>query len=147
MVSVSCTFLKDEVETAYCESKTKCSKVFKSKVGHGKHFRKWFRIYFEVKRKCSELLKKSFSRFLKIFEWQSWNHFLESNTRHSKNYLLFKLVIEAFYKIVFKLHWGQIQIIWFFEKSIFHLFFLLQFLEWRRRNCFLWKRGEALKAI
>ena len=26
-----------------CESKAKFSKVFESKVGHGKHFRKWFR--------------------------------------------------------------------------------------------------------
>ena len=38
--SVFCTILSQEVETAYCESKAKCSKVFESKVGHGKHFRK-----------------------------------------------------------------------------------------------------------
>ena len=38
--SVFCTFLSQEVEIAYCESKAKRSKVFESKVGHGKHFRK-----------------------------------------------------------------------------------------------------------
>ena len=42
-LSVSCTSLSQEVETAYCESKAKRSKVFKSKVGYGKHFRKKFR--------------------------------------------------------------------------------------------------------
>ena len=37
---VFCTFLSQEIETAYCESKAKCSKVSESKVGQGKHFRK-----------------------------------------------------------------------------------------------------------
>ena len=41
-LSVSCTSLSQEVEMAYCESKAKRSKVFESKVGYGKHFRKKF---------------------------------------------------------------------------------------------------------
>ena len=72
--SVFCTFLSQEVEIAYCESKAKRSKVFESKVGHGKHFRKWFRSN-PVKPEYSEPLKRAFFRFLQIFEWRSWNHF------------------------------------------------------------------------
>ena len=65
-----CTFSRHEVETAYCESKAKCSKVFGSKVGHGNHFRKWFRSN-PVKPECSEPLKRAFFRFLQISEWRS----------------------------------------------------------------------------
>ena len=73
--SVFCTFLSHEVETAYCESKAERSKVFESKVGHGKHFRKCFQSN-PVKPECSELLKRAFFSFLQIFEWWSWNQFL-----------------------------------------------------------------------
>ena len=34
-------FLSDEVETIFSESKTKCSKLFKSKFAHRKLLRKW----------------------------------------------------------------------------------------------------------
>ena len=74
--SVCFTYLTDEVETAYCESKTKCSKVFKFKVGHNKHFVKCFWSYLEKKPKCFEPLKRAFFRFFQIFEWQNWNRFL-----------------------------------------------------------------------
>ena len=56
----------------------KQGKVFKSlwiQIGHGKHFRKWFRSH-TVKPECSEPSKRTFLRSLQIFEWQSWNHFL-----------------------------------------------------------------------
>ena len=68
------TFLSHEIETAYCECKAKRSKVFESKVGHGKHFRKWFWSN-PVKPECSECVKRTFFSFLQIFKWQSWNHF------------------------------------------------------------------------
>ena len=71
-----CTFLSHKVETAYCESKTKRSKVFESKTGHGTHFGKWFRSN-PVKSELCEPLKRTLSGFLQIFEWQSWNHFQE----------------------------------------------------------------------
>ena len=45
--------------------------LFKSKVCHENHFRKWFWINFEVKSYCSVRLKIKFFIFLQIFEWQS----------------------------------------------------------------------------
>ena len=82
-ISVFCTFLSHEVETAYCESKAKRSKVFESIVDHSKHFRKWFRSN-QVKPECSEPLKRAFFSFLHIFEWRSWNNFQEKWTKMLK---------------------------------------------------------------
>ena len=81
--SVFCTFFSHEVKTAYCESKTKCSKVFEFKVGYGKHFRKWFRSN-PVKPEWKEPLKRTFLGFLQIFEWWSWNHFEGKREKTSK---------------------------------------------------------------
>ena len=44
--------LNDEVEAVFLESETKHSKLLESKVGHSKHFRKWFSSYLEVKNEC-----------------------------------------------------------------------------------------------
>ena len=82
-ISVFCTFLSHEVETAYCESKAKRSKVFESIFDHSKHFRKWFRSN-QVKPECSEPLKRAFFSFLHIFEWRSWNNFQEKWTKMLK---------------------------------------------------------------
>ena len=82
-ISVFCTFLSHEVETANCESKAKRSKVFESIFDHSKHFRKWFRSN-QVKPECSEPLKRAFFSFLHIFEWRSWNNFQEKWTKMLK---------------------------------------------------------------
>ena len=74
--SVFCRFLSDEVETIFCKSEAKRSRLFKSKFGHRKLLTKWFWSYLDLKNKCSEYLKKAFFSFLQIFEWWSWNHFL-----------------------------------------------------------------------
>ena len=67
-------FLSDEVETIFWEAKR--SKLFKSKFGHRKLFRKWFWIYLELKNKCFERLERAFFNILQVFEWWSSNHFL-----------------------------------------------------------------------
>ena len=62
--SVFCKFLSDEVETIFWESEAKRSELFKSKFGHRKLLRKWFWSYLELKKECSEHLKKAFFSFL-----------------------------------------------------------------------------------
>ena len=74
--SVFCNFLSDEVQTVFWESEAKQSKLFKSKFDHWKFLRKWFWSYLELKNECSEPFKRTFFKFLQIFEWRSWNHFL-----------------------------------------------------------------------
>ena len=55
-------------------------KILWIQIGHGKHFRKWFRSH-PVKPECYEPSKRTFLRSLLIFEWQSWNHFWESEAK------------------------------------------------------------------
>ena len=52
---------------------------------HGKHFRKRFRSYLEVKSECSERLEMPYFNFLQILEWQSWNRFLGRRGKALKN--------------------------------------------------------------
>ena len=72
---VFCKFLSYEVETIFGESEAKRLRLFKSKFGHKKLIRKWFRSYLELKNECCERLKRAFFSFLQVFEWRSWNHF------------------------------------------------------------------------
>ena len=74
-ISVFGKFLSDEVETIFTESDAKLSKLFKSKSGHRKLLTKLFWSYLQLKNECPERLKKTFFNILKMFEWQSWNHF------------------------------------------------------------------------
>ena len=74
--SVFCKFLSHEVQTVFCESEVKRSKLLKSKFGYRKLLKKWFWSYLEHKNECCERLKSEFFSFLQIFEWRSWNHFL-----------------------------------------------------------------------
>ena len=55
--------LSDEVETILWESEAKCSTLFKSEFGHRKLLRKWFWRYLELKKVCSEHLKRVFCGF------------------------------------------------------------------------------------
>ena len=75
-LSVFWKLLTGEVETLFCESVVKRSKLFKWKFGHRKILRKSFWSYLGPENECSERLKKTFLSFLQIFEWGSWNHFL-----------------------------------------------------------------------
>ena len=71
--------LSDENQTTLWESDGKRWKIFQSKSGHRKLPRKWFWSYLELKSECfdeSMPLKRAFLRFLQIFEWKIWNHFL-----------------------------------------------------------------------
>ena len=56
--------LTDEVETILWESEAKCSTLFKSEFGHRKLLRRWFWRYLELKKECSEHLKRVFCGFL-----------------------------------------------------------------------------------
>ena len=71
-----CKPLMDEVESFFCESETKRSKLFKWRLGHSKLLRKWFWDYLQLQSKCFEHLKRAFFNFLQIFKRRSWNHFL-----------------------------------------------------------------------
>ena len=74
--SLFCKFLSDNVKTVFWKSEGKHSKLFESKVGHRKFFRKWFCSYLVVKSECSDCLKIAIFSFLYIFEWRSWNRIL-----------------------------------------------------------------------
>ena len=79
--------LSDENQTTLWESDGKRWKIFQSKSGHRKLPRKWFWSYLELKSECfdeSMPLKRAFLRFLQIFEWKIWNHFLEKLGSASK---------------------------------------------------------------
>ena len=82
--SVFCKFLCDEVETFFWKSEAKRLKMFKSIFGHRKLLRKWLWSYLDLKNECSYRLKRAFSRFLQIFKWRSWNHFLEKISKALK---------------------------------------------------------------
>ena len=69
-------FLSDKVETIFCESKTKSSKLFKSKCDHRNLLRKWFSSYLKMKNECSEGLKRAFFFLLQIFALRSRKSFL-----------------------------------------------------------------------
>ena len=71
-----CKFLSDNVKTVFWKSEAKHSKLFESKVGHRKFFRKWFCSYLVVKSECSDCLKIAIFSFLYIFQWRSWNRIL-----------------------------------------------------------------------
>ena len=79
-------FLSDEAVTIFWGSEGKYSKLFRSKIGHRKHFRKWFWSHFEVKNVCPQYLKIPFSTFLETFELRSWNCFLTKRGKALKNF-------------------------------------------------------------
>ena len=98
--SVFWKFLSDEVKTIFWESEGKRSKLFKSKFGHKKLLRKWFRSYLELKNKCYERLKRAFFSFLQIFGWQSWNLFLGKRENVAKNFSIKSALFRVFYKVL-----------------------------------------------
>ena len=69
--------LSEDIENVSWEIEEKRSKLFEYKIGHKKHFRKWFWSYLEIKNECSEPVKMTISIFLQSFEWRSWKRFLE----------------------------------------------------------------------
>ena len=69
-------FLSGEIETIFCESQARRSKLVKSKFGYSNLLRKWFWSYLQLKNECSQRMKRTFFNFLQIFEWRSWNNFL-----------------------------------------------------------------------
>ena len=71
---VLCKFLSDEIETFFWESEVKCSKLSNSKLSRKNLLSKWFWSNLELKNECSERLKKPFSSFLQVYDWQCWNY-------------------------------------------------------------------------
>ena len=100
--SVFCKFLSDEVETIFWESEAKRSKLFKSKFGQKKLFRKWLWSNLELKNECSEGLKRTFFSFLQIFECRSWSLFSDKVRQSVQNYLNKNLVIRNFLENYFE---------------------------------------------
>ena len=102
--SVFCQFLSDKVESLFWESETKRSKLFKSKVGSRKHFRKWFWSYLELIDECSELSKKAFFQFFANF-WVTKLRLFSGKAKQSlQDHLNSKLVIGRFNPLVPDVH-------------------------------------------
>ena len=80
-----CKFLSDKFETIFWKSEGKRSNIFKSKFRHTNLLTKWFWSNLELQNECFEYLKGVFFRFLQIFEWRIWNHFLEKWGKAFKN--------------------------------------------------------------
>ena len=102
--SVFWKFLINEVKTIFWESEGKRSKLFKSKFGHRKLLRKWFRSYLEPKNKYSERLKRAFFSFLQVFGWQSWNLFLGKRENVAKSFSIKSALFRVFYKMLCSLY-------------------------------------------
>ena len=54
----------------------KTYKIFKSKFGHRNLLIEWFWNFLELKNKYYGHLKTVLFRFLQIFDWRIWNHFV-----------------------------------------------------------------------
>ena len=101
ILQIFAKFLSDEVETIFSKSKAKRSKLFEVKFGNRKLLRKWFWSYLELKNECSERLKRAFFSFLQIFDWRSWNRFLEKRGDAVKTFSLKSTLMRAFWEVLF----------------------------------------------
>ena len=83
-----CKFLTDKVVTMIWQIEAKRSKPFNSNFCHRNLLRKYFCSYLELKSECSKLLEKAFFSFFQVFDWRSWNHFLEKWGKAFKTILI-----------------------------------------------------------
>ena len=121
-------------------SKTRRSKLFKSKFGSSKHFRKWFGSYLELNNKCPQPLEITFFRFLQIFEKVG----KIGKVRQSiKNCLNQNLLIGTFLENGFKASLSsKTNIVGVWK---LHFFSFLQDFDWWSWNHFLGKSGKCSK--
>ena len=94
-------FLSDEIETSFWESETKRWKLFKSKLGHRKLLRKWFKATLSSKMNVVRVWKSIFQIFASF-----WVTKLKPFTRKVSQivqiYLNQNLVIESFLQKCFE---------------------------------------------
>ena len=127
--SVFCKFLSDEVETIFCGSDTKRSKLFKSKFGH---------------RKLLSVWKEHFSVFCKFLGHEVETIFWESEAKRSK---LFKSK-HGHRKLLSKRFWSYLELKSECCERLKRAFFsFLQIFGWRSWNHFMGKWGKVLKTI
>ena len=114
--------MRDKVETILCESEAKHWNVFKSKCGHRKLLRKRFWSYFELKKECSEHLKRSFFSFFANFSVTKLKPFSGKVRQSVQTYLNQNLVIASFLENGSESTLSQKRMSWTIEKSIFQFF-------------------------
>ena len=116
-------FFSVKVETIFWEIEAKHQKLFKSKFGHRKLFRKWFWSYIELKNQyCGRLKIGFFFVFCKFLIDEVEMIFWETQAKFS-NFLNQNLVIESFLENGFEATLSSNKrMFWAFEKGIF-LFF------------------------
>ena len=119
---VLCKFLSDEIETFWWESEAEWSKLFNSKLRHKSYLSKWFWSNLKLKNECCERFKRAFFRFLQVFEWRKWNHFLRKWGKVLESILIKIWASKLPQKSVLEQPWDQNRILWAFEKSIFQVF-------------------------
>ena len=143
--SVFCKLLSDEVEIIFWKSETKRSRLFKSKFGHRKLIRKWFWSCLELKKKCSERLKKVIFQCFVNFRVTKLKPFFGKVRQSVKIYSYQNLGIWTFLENSFKATLSSKMNILSVWKGHFLVF--CKFLEWRSWNQFLGKWGKAFKTI
>ena len=90
-----------KVKTIFWESEAKCSKLFKSKFGHRKFYRKLVRSDLDIKIESPEHMKMSIFSFVQFLSDKNKTIFWESEAKHQK---LFKqnLVMGTFLQDAFE---------------------------------------------
>ena len=121
-------FFFGKVKTIFWESESKCSKLFKSKFGNRKFYRKLLWSDLEIKIECPEHMKMSIFSFVQFLSDKNETIFWGSEAKHQK---LFKqnLVMGTFLQDAFEasLNW-RINIVDVWKKICFSF---LQFFDWR----------------
>ena len=97
-----CKFLIGNVDTLIRESEVKRWKLFKSKFGHRKYFRKWFWSYLDAKNEFFEQFKIAFLIFFTIFEVTELEPFSGKVKQSSQNCFNQSLVIRGILENDFK---------------------------------------------
>ena len=134
-------YLRDEVGTIFWEIEAKHSKMFKSKFSCRKILKKWFWSYLKLKNECCKCFNKVFFRFLQVFEWRSWNHFLGKWAKALKivqSEICHRKVLRKWFSSYLYLKNESSESL----KKVFFSF--LQIFEWNR---YLGKWGKAFKTI
>ena len=96
-----------------------CKALWKSKLNHKRHYKKWFLSYTEMKNRCSWPLKLTFHQFFVNFWMSNWNRLLEEQ---DKAFKIAWIQIWSNKHFWIWLHWEKKRMFWTFELDIFHIF-------------------------
>ena len=153
-------FVSDEFEIVFWKNKAKHWKLFKSKVGHQKHFRKMVSEIPWGKKQILWIFWNNIFHIAAIFPMTKLKLFSGKVRKSVQGYLNQNLVFsEIYFKVTLRSKANVLSVWkWHFEKSYFEIkneyskhlnlefFYFLQTFERRSSNGFLGKWGKTLKS-